>query len=197
MIPSFFLFILIAFSAIPYIYSEELSLKQQLENNIPLIEIDCKNERHLLVERPNGKLACVYYETSEKLNWKVINGDTNRLLHIYELSVNGMLYDVEFTIDKGQVESMVFLEDAHSLLIDLKSTNSGKLTVEIPRIVLDSKSEMCDKYDDDSPDDVFYTLVDGEEVPHNELSTTDTHRSLEIPFKNDIKQIEIIGTCLI
>ncbi len=51
-----------------------LSLKTQIENNLHIKEIECKNELQILTERPNGKLACVFSETAEKLNWQVING---------------------------------------------------------------------------------------------------------------------------
>ena len=51
------------------------SLKHQIENTIPINEITCKNENHLLVERTNKKLACVYLNAAEKLGWKSINSD--------------------------------------------------------------------------------------------------------------------------
>ncbi len=50
-----------------------LSLKIQIENNVHIKEIKCKNELQLLAERPNGKLACVLLETAEKLNWNKID----------------------------------------------------------------------------------------------------------------------------
>ena len=46
------------------------SLKHQIESAIPIDDIACKNEDHLLVERTNEKLACVHLSTAEKLNWK-------------------------------------------------------------------------------------------------------------------------------
>ena len=51
------------------------SLKHQIENAIPIHDITCKNEDHLLVERINGKLACVYLNTAEKLDWKSTDSD--------------------------------------------------------------------------------------------------------------------------
>ena len=52
--------------------SGDFSLKQQLENNMSADEIECRNNKHVLVERPNEQLACVYPESAEKLNWKII-----------------------------------------------------------------------------------------------------------------------------
>ena len=34
-----------------------------------------KNENHLLVERTNKKLACVYLDTAEKRDWESIDSD--------------------------------------------------------------------------------------------------------------------------
>ena len=54
----------------------DFSLKQQLENNMTLDEIECRNEKHILVERIRDQLACVYPTTAEKLGWKIINSRT-------------------------------------------------------------------------------------------------------------------------
>ncbi len=51
----------------------DFSLKQQIENNMTVEEIDCRNNKHVLVLRSNDELACVYPESAEKLNWQIIN----------------------------------------------------------------------------------------------------------------------------
>ena len=47
------------------------SLKQQVEEGLSFNEILCPNDNHVLAERPNGKLACVYENTVKKLKWEV------------------------------------------------------------------------------------------------------------------------------
>jgi len=49
------------------------SLKAQLADNIPQEKITCSSSLHVLTERTNGNLACVYSSTAEKLGWKLIN----------------------------------------------------------------------------------------------------------------------------
>ena len=44
-------------------------MRQQIENQISFDKITCNNDKHILVERQNGKLACVYSDTAKKLNW--------------------------------------------------------------------------------------------------------------------------------
>ncbi|MGI9567370.1 MAG: SBBP repeat-containing protein [Nitrosopumilus sp.] len=57
------------------IVASQPSLKHQIENTIPINNITCKNEDHILAERTNKKLACVYLNTAEKLDWKSIDPD--------------------------------------------------------------------------------------------------------------------------
>ena len=54
---------------------QPVTLKQQLTDNIPLEKILCSSSLHVLTERTNGNLACVFASTAEKLGWKLINQD--------------------------------------------------------------------------------------------------------------------------
>ena len=47
-------------------------LKQQ-KAGILVNDVQCKNEMHVLTIRTNGKIACAYETTAEKLGWKLIN----------------------------------------------------------------------------------------------------------------------------
>ena len=62
--------------AIPYTF--EMSLKQQIDDELPIDKILCRNNSHFLVERENGKLACVYESTAKKLNWKLLQNHDSR-----------------------------------------------------------------------------------------------------------------------
>ncbi len=39
---------------------------------MPPLEKTCKKQQHVLAERPDGRLACVYESTAEKLGWMMI-----------------------------------------------------------------------------------------------------------------------------
>lgn len=59
---------------------------EQFKSGVTLEKIQCKNDLHVLIKRPNGKIACVYPLTAEKLDWKIINVDsTMRLLAIQQV----------------------------------------------------------------------------------------------------------------
>lgn len=53
-------------------FNFEESLKQQINENLPKNEILCKDNSHVLVERTNGKLSCVYESTAKKFDWKLV-----------------------------------------------------------------------------------------------------------------------------
>ena len=50
----------------------DFTLKQQIQNNMVANEIECNNNKHVLAERNNGKLSCVYQGTAEKFNWVIL-----------------------------------------------------------------------------------------------------------------------------
>lgn len=64
--------------AVAFAYIFDISLKQQIDNDIAINEILCRNNSHVLVERINGKLACVYPTTAEKLNWELVYDEERR-----------------------------------------------------------------------------------------------------------------------
>ena len=51
---------------------EKLSLKHQISDKTLIKDIKCQNDSHVLVERTNGKLACVFSDTFEKFDWKLV-----------------------------------------------------------------------------------------------------------------------------
>lgn len=67
------LVLVIFVSSIPLVFSD--NIRDQIEQGIGWNQLKCDNEDHVLVERDNGKLACVYETTAkkmEKFEWEVI-----------------------------------------------------------------------------------------------------------------------------
>lgn len=89
------------------------SLKQQIENNIDRHEIECPSEKQVLVLRPNEKLACVYFETADKLKWTTlepVNGT-------YEIRKNNETFFVDYFMPEGKVIDISYDGYANSILI--------------------------------------------------------------------------------
>lgn len=102
--------------------------------------------------------------------------------------IEGTEYEVSSVIKGGQVLSITADPDAASLIFDIVTTSDGEITITLPREIIDSKIG--------NEDDIFFVLVEGEEVTFSE-SKTSTHRFVTIPFVHGTEQIEIIGTSVV
>ena len=76
-----------------------------------------------------------------------------------------------------------------TLTINVRGTDVGFITLDIPRYILDSKT---DSFDSD-----FVVLVNGEVANFNENPTSDDKRSLTIMFPPGDSEIKILGTSVI
>jgi len=95
---------------------------------------------------------------------------------------------LDYDITGGMVTGISPDTEANSLFINLDTTESGSLTVTLPRDVIDATVN--------GEDDDFFVIVDGEEVDFEEAKTS-TDRTLVIEFPAGAEEIEIIGTFVI
>ena len=104
------------------------------------------------------------------------------------ISVSSTDLMMDYELTSGEIVSVVPDVDSTSLIIEINSNTAGSLTVELPRNILDAKSN--------NGDDSFSVLVDGEEVEFKE-SVTEMIRILTIPYPAGSEEIEIIGTFVV
>jgi hypothetical protein len=102
-----------------------------------------------------------------------------------EIKTENDTMKIEYEITSGSVNSFTSDTNTTSLMIDITVSEDGSLNVTLPRNIIDSTYE--------EQDDIFYILIDGEEVMHTETVTED-YRTLTIPITKGSRQIEIIGT---
>jgi predicted secreted protein with PEFG-CTERM motif len=96
---------------------------------------------------------------------------------------------LSYKITGGSVLSVTPDDEAHSLVIAIKTTSDGQLTITLPRELIDAKIN--------GEDDQFFVLIDGEEVEiANEIATS-TDRTLTINFPDGAEEIEIIGSFVV
>ena len=93
-----------------------------------------------------------------------------------------------YEITNAEITNVIPDLENVSLLINIKTTDDGSITLTIPKSVLDAKIT--------DGDGEFYVLVDNEEVYFEEI-TTSTDRTLTIEFLAGSEQIEIIGTFVV
>lgn len=107
------------------------------------------------------------------------------------IPVDGTNYSITYTITNGKVLDIKANTQSKSLIVTIQTTGDGLLTITMPRAVIDAKKS-------DGTDDQFIVLNDGQQNGQaNETLTTNTDRTLAIPFKNGTQQIEIVGTFVI
>jgi len=95
---------------------------------------------------------------------------------------------VNYKIMGGKIASVIPDEEANSLRISLTSTYDGKLTITLPRELIDAKVY--------GQDDNFFVLIDGGEVQYEE-EITSSYRTLNMAFPQGTSEIEIIGTAIL
>lgn len=152
-------------------------------------EFGCWYDASVLVERPNGKFACVYPHTAVKLNWNVVINPTNS--NFIETKVDD--YDIFAHFSRGVVgNTITYDEHSNSLIVDLFAKSYGTLSLAIPKTLMDTQTEHCllpIPYDD------YFVLIDGEEVAFEQKIFHDIIRYLEISYPINGGRIEVIASC--
>lgn len=109
---------------------------------------------------------------------------------LYNLTIDAKPYLIEFNITGGILDTIAIDGDQAILLVNINaSTNGGKLTIELPRDLIDSKMQS----DTDKPYSVYEDDTD-RPMSFIESKTTEKARTLVITFHNEDDVIEIQGT---
>ncbi|OLB91087.1 MAG: hypothetical protein AUH25_03465 [Thaumarchaeota archaeon 13_1_40CM_38_12] len=96
-------------------------------------------------------------------------------------------FGVNYTITGGTVKDISIDTQSISLIISINSTTDGTITIQIPRALVDAKTNS-------GQDDAFIILIDGAEVKSQSESSNSNYRALTILFQAGSEKIEIIGT---
>lgn len=109
---------------------------------------------------------------------------------------------IDYDITSGSVNSLTSDVNTKSLIINITAPDSGTLNMTMPRSIIDSRRDdtwmiVCGEGCDCIIDDIFYILVDGEEIEYVEESHESDSRIITIPYVIGSEIIEIIGTSVI
>ena len=99
-------------------------------------------------------------------------------------------FDVMYTIRGGTVNNMVVDYENFAINMEINSESDGAITLELPRDAIDAKKS-------DGTDDVYIILIDGIEVPYEQVSANSETRTLKIDFEKGDSNIQVIGTFVI
>ena len=128
--------------------------------------------------------------SSTNANNNKTSGSLNRtgFTDVTNLMINGKTYPIKYNITGGKLLGIV-ADNGRVTLVAIMSAggNGGKLVIELPRNVLDSKTL-------GNADSKYQIKIDDKGVDYKENGNSDKARILEIDFSKDNRIIEIIGT---
>jgi len=102
--------------SVPLGFSEPLRV--QLEQGIETENIQCDNPNHVLVQRTNGKLACVTERSAERTGWEIVSIDLD------DLPIDVLM---DFYEQQNNLE-FITLSDKKISLSNYNSENNDKLS---------------------------------------------------------------------
>jgi hypothetical protein len=108
--------------------------------------------------------------------------------NISNLVIKDKTFPIKYNITNGKLLGIIGDKDKTTLVLLLGSSlDNGKLTVELPRNVLDAKSQ-------GNTDAKYNIKIDNKDVDYKEVGTNLNARILQIDFGKNDRMIEITGT---
>jgi hypothetical protein len=96
-------------------------------------------------------------------------------------------FGVRYTINGGTIKYMTIDPQSLTLIVTVDSTNDGSITLQIPRSLMDSKTNS-------GQDDSFISLIDGAKVKPQGHGSNSPFRTITLPFREGDSKISIVGT---
>lgn len=114
---------------------------------------------------------------------------SNPEFQIYSINEKQYQYFIPYSVTNSKVEKMELDCLSYSLIVTLEPRKEqGELVIDIPRGLLDGRT--------DNFDEMFFVLVDGEEVDYLEIKNDSDSKTLSIQI-NNTKKVEIILSIII
>lgn len=107
---------------------------------------------------------------------------------VIDVMINKSKFELKFAFEDGYAGILKTNVDRElcSLILEIDCNLPSKMTVRLPRGLIDAKTL--------AEDAVFYMLADGDEIPFIESKSTDKERWLTFTCLPDMDSVEIIGT---
>ena len=141
---------------------------------------------------PQGNKATIIASPTTAGQTKNTQGNNRTgFTSVSNLVVKDKTFPIKYNITKGKLLGIVGDKDKTTLVLLLgSSADNGKLAVELPRNVIDSKGQ-------GNTDTKFNIKIDNKDVDYKEVGTNLNARILQIDFSKDDRMMEIAGTQMI
>lgn len=196
--------------------SGQVNQVQQSSNFVSIDILDPQGKKLLSASAPLSQNGTYSYELNTSRSTLHITGEHKVIAaygeynsvalfmfiaHPYILTIDGKIYPINYTIESGLLTNITANTQEKSLTLHVvNSTKTGKLTIILPREVIDSQSNNLD-----SP---FMVFINGGQTQFNETSAIgSSNRSfrtlaISLPYEGQtnplgISDVKIIGTKVI
>jgi hypothetical protein len=138
---------------------------------------------------PQGNKATIIANPTTAGQTKNTQGNNRTgFTSVSNLVVKDKTFPIKYNITKGKLLGIVGDKDKTTMIFLLGGTSdNGKLTVELPRNVLDAKGQ-------GNTDTKYHVKIDNKDVDYKEVGTNLNARILQIDFSKDDRMMEIAGT---
>lgn len=169
-------------------------MKTQISADYSLPYITCPNQEHILVERPDGKLACISQHMAEKTGWYIHYENTVDTKAQVAIWANGIVSFAHFEITGATLDQIIYEGQILSVIV-IPYDKSGLLSLDLPFGVPSGSLKYCNPNYENHPNAPFVVIVDGVEYEYHEAKNSRGQSALNIPLDDNSETIEIMRTC--
>lgn len=114
---------------------------------------------------------------------------SSELSDVFSVQVGEKVFSVNYNITNSKIQNAALSPDCLCLVVMIETHDRGMITLELPRKMIDARLS-------NGNDDIFFVLMDGIEIPYDEISANPQSRTIQVRFDNGTSELEIIGTNL-
>ncbi len=108
----------------------------------------------------------------------------------YNLGIGDKQYKIPYQIIGGKLDTINAQGNNATLVLNISTTSDGKLTLDLPRKIIDSKKQ-------GGIDEGYAVFVDGQNVNADQIKNNTESRTLSIDFPKGASRIDIAGTHIV
>lgn len=108
----------------------------------------------------------------------------------YNLGIGNKQYKIPYQITGGKLDTINAQGNNTTLVFNISTTSDGKLTLDLPRKIIDSKKQ-------GGIDEGYAVFVDGQNANADQIKNNTESRTLSIDFPKGASRIDIAGTHIV
>jgi plastocyanin len=108
----------------------------------------------------------------------------------YNLGIGNKQYKIPYQIIGGKLDTINAQGNNATLVFNISTTSDGKLTLDLPRKIIDSKKQ-------GGIDEGYAVFVDGQNANADQIKNNTESRTLSIDFPKGASRIDIAGTHIV